>query len=76
MSATKKRDRVIGRLYWDPTHPSPWMTFAHKTDYQKWATAVRKARPGTKTEWDYIDLCWTADAMLKSIQWDAKEGQS
>lgn len=73
MSAAKKRDRVIGRLFWDASHPSPWMTFEHKTAYQKWATEVRKARPGTKTEFEYIDLVWTADAMLGQIQRDAEE---
>jgi len=63
-----KKDRVIGRLFWDADHPSPWMTFDHKTAFHKWAAEVRKVRPGTKTEWDYIDLVWTADAMLRSIQ--------
>jgi hypothetical protein len=73
MAATKKQDKVIGRLYWDANHPSPWMTFDHKTAYQKWATAIRKSRPGTKTEFAYIDLLWTADAMLRSVQRDAED---
>ena len=73
MSATKKRDRVIGRLFWDPTHPSPWMTFDHKTAFSKWVTEVRKARPGTRTEWHYIDLTWTADSLLSHIQREAEE---
>jgi len=73
MAATKNRTRVIGRLFWDASHPSPWMTFDSKTAHQKWATAVRKARPGTKTEWYYIDLCWTADAMLRRVQQDAED---
>jgi hypothetical protein len=65
--------RVIGRLFWDASHPSPWMTFDHKTAFHRWAAEVRKARPGTKTEWHYIDLVWTADAMLRQIQQDAKD---
>ena len=73
MAATKSHSRVIGRLFWDPTHPSPWMTFDHKTAYQKWATAIRKARPGTRTEFAYIDLVWTADAMLAQVQQDREE---
>lgn len=68
-----KQPEVAGRLFWDATHPSPWMTFANKTAFRKWTTAVRKARPGTKTEWHYIDLLWTADAMLLNIQDAAKE---
>lgn len=70
MAATKNHTRVIGRLFWDPTHPSPWMTFPHKAAYEKWARAIRKARPGTKTEFDYIDMVWTADSMLQSVQTD------
>jgi hypothetical protein len=74
MSTTKTPHApVIGRLYWDATHPSPWMSFPHKTAFHRWTTEVRKARPGTKTEFAYYDLVWTADAMLSSIQWDAAE---
>lgn len=67
--------KVIGRLFWDASHPSPWMTFENITAFRKWTTAVRKARPGTKTEWHYIDAIWSADAMLRTIQWDAAEDQ-
>lgn len=69
----KPPPRVVGRLYWDPTHPSPWMTFYSKTEYGKWATAIRKARPGTKTEFEYIDLVWTGDAMLSHVQRQREE---
>lgn len=70
---TKKRDRVIGRIHWDAKHTSPWMTFDHITAFRKWTTAVRKARPGVKTEYAYINLTWTADAMLRHLEWEAKE---
>jgi hypothetical protein len=73
MSATKQRDRVIGRIHWDKKHTSPWMTFDHITAFRKWTTAVRKARPGVKTEYAYIDLCWTADAMLRNVQHEAED---
>ena len=64
---------VMGRLFWDPTHPSPWMSFRNITTYRTWATAVRKARPGTKTEYAFYDRVWTADAMLRKIQRDREE---
>lgn len=41
---------VLGRLYWDAAHPSPWVIFKNITEYRTWAAEVRKARPGTKTE--------------------------
>ena len=73
MAAAKTRQPVMGRLFWDPTHPSPWMSFPNITAYRNWAKDIRKARPGTKTEYAYYDMVWTADAMLSSVQWDAKE---
>lgn len=76
MAARKTpRRHVIGRLYWDSKHPSPWMSFANITEYRNWARDIRKARPGTKTEYSYYDFCWTADAMLRNVQRDAEDRQ-
>lgn len=64
---------VIGRLFWGPgkEHPSPWMSFTSLTAYRKWAREVRRARPGMKTEMAYLDLIWTAEAMLVEVQEEA-----
>jgi hypothetical protein len=42
---------VLGRLYWDASHPSPWVIFKNITEYRRWAAEVRRARPGTKCEY-------------------------
>jgi hypothetical protein len=55
---------VMGRLLWNPTHPSPWVLFRNITEYRKWATAVRKARPGTKTDY-LVNIHWTPDQLLR-----------
>ncbi len=57
--------KLVGRLYWDADHPSPWVTFPHVTAYRRWARDVRRARPGTRTEYEMVETCgWTADALL------------
>lgn len=64
--------RVIGRIKWDAKNTSPWMSFDHITAFRKWTTAVRKARPGVRTEYAYLDL-WTAENMLRNLQHEAEE---
>jgi hypothetical protein len=49
------------------------MTFPSLTAHRHWARDIRKARPGTKTEWHYIDMVWTADRMLRQVQRDREE---
>lgn len=73
MAATKTSQPVMGRIHWDKKHTSPWMTFDGITAFRKWTTAVRKARPGVKTEYAFYDLVWTADAMLRKLQHEAEE---
>jgi hypothetical protein len=73
MAATKNHTPVMGRLLWDASHPSPWMSFEHVTAFRKWSAAIRKSRPGTKTEWAYYDMVWTADMMLRHVQHEVEE---
>jgi hypothetical protein len=67
---------VLGRLYWDPTHPSPWAVFRNETEYNKWATAVRKVRPGTKTERCLNTGWWDPARLLRSAESKAKSEMS
>lgn len=46
---------IIGRLHWDNRHASPWVSFQGITEYRQWAHDVRAARPGTKTDYRYLD---------------------
>jgi hypothetical protein len=62
---------VMGRLFWDTSHPSPWMLFRNITEYRRWATEIRKARPGTKTEY-LVNIHWTPESMLRSVQETAR----
>lgn len=57
--------RVVGRLYWNAVHPSPWVSFEDLTAYRTWASAIRMAVPGTRTEYRYIDWPHTADNLLR-----------
>lgn len=57
--------RVVGRLYWNAVHPSPWVTFEDITAYRTWASEIRMAVPGTRTEYRYIDWPQTADNLLR-----------
>lgn len=59
---------VVGRFYWDATHPTPWVSFRNITAYREWARGVRKALPGTKCEWNYVDLVHTSDSLLRAAQ--------
>lgn len=61
---------IIGRFYWDKAleFPSPWLSFSTVTAYRVWAREVRKARPRTKTEYEYVDSVWTADTLLREVQ--------
>lgn len=62
---SKPRGFVIGRLFWDAEHPSPWATFRNITEYRRWARDVRKVRPGTKTEYQLLESCgWNAERLL------------
>lgn len=65
--------KVMGRIHWDTKHSSPWMSFPNITAFRKWTTAVRKARPGVKTEYAYYDMVWKADSMLRKLEREAKE---
>lgn len=62
--------RVIGRVWWDQTHPSPWMTFKHVTAFREWSREIRKAQPGLKTEYAPLDQ-WTPEAMLSTVREEA-----
>lgn len=68
--------RVMGRLYWDPTHPSPWVSFEGITAYRNWATEVRQALPGIRTELGYLDYSHTADSLLHAARDKAEELRS
>ena len=61
---------VVGRFFWDKAceRPTPWMSFPNITAYRKWLRDVRKARPGTKGEFGYVDSIWTAQAMLENVR--------
>lgn len=61
-----RQAEVMGRLYWDAAHPSPWVVFPNITEYRPWATAVRRARPGTKTEY-LVNIHWTPAALLSAV---------
>lgn len=61
-------NQVIGRMFWDDKHPSPWVSFPNRTAYTRWARDVRKALPGTKTEYAYCDWVHTADSLLAAAQ--------
>lgn len=60
-----RNNEVMGRLFWNPTHPSPWVLFRNITEYRKWAADVRKVRPGTKTEY-IVNIHWTPAQLLAS----------
>jgi hypothetical protein len=70
--------RAIGRLFWTSTitgrddYPSPWVEFPNKTAFEKWRRDVRKARPGTKTEWAYLNLYGGPERLLEG----ARESQA
>lgn len=57
--------RVVGRLYWNAVHPSPWVSFEDNAAYSAWAAEVQKAVPGTRTEYRYVDWTQTADSLLR-----------
>lgn len=63
---------VLGRLFWDASHPSPWVIFRNITEYRSWATNVRKVRPGTKTEY-LVNIHWTAEQLLRSAATSHRE---
>lgn len=71
--APRTPSRVIGRFYWDPTHSTPWVSFDTITQYRTWATAVRKALPGTPVEMAYVDLSHNASSLLRGAQDRAEE---
>ena len=56
---------VVGRLFWDAEHPSPWVSFPHVTAYRRWARDVRRARPGTRTEYAYVGSVHSAASLLR-----------
>lgn len=67
--------RVIGRAFWDPTHPTPWVSFDGITAYNRWAADMRKELPGLKTE--YARLDWISpDTLLRSAARKAAEYRS
>lgn len=59
--------KVVGRIWWDKKHPSPWMTFKHKTAYIEWFRKMRKVRPDIVPRYDYAFVdTWTPEAMLQA----------
>lgn len=60
-----RNSEVLGRLFWDASHPSPWVIFRNITEYRQWAASVRKVRPGTKTE-HLVNIHWTPERLLAS----------
>lgn len=65
--APNKPMSVIGRLHWDNRHSSPWVSFQGITEYRQWARDVRKALPGTKTDYRYLDA-HTPGGLLRIAQ--------
>lgn len=59
---------LAGRLFWDPAHPSPWVQFRTITEYHSWAADVRRALPGTRTEYTWVGWAHTPGSLLRSAQ--------
>lgn len=63
----KETQHVIGRIRWTENGTSPWVEFPSITAYRAWARDVRKARPGTKTEYEYFGHM-SAEYLLESAR--------
>lgn len=61
---------TVGRLFWveGRQNPSPWVSFPNVTAYRRWARDIRKALPGTKTEFHYVDAIHSAESLLRIAQ--------
>lgn len=46
--------RHIGRLFWDPDHPSPWVEFGSKRDFEVWRAQIRREMPNAHTEYEVV----------------------
>lgn len=56
--------KVMGRIWWDATHKSPWVSFSGVTSYRFWAADMRRHLPGLRTEMAYTDAVHTAESLL------------
>jgi hypothetical protein len=56
--------RYVGRLFWDPDHPSPWVEFGSQRDFEVWRADIRRALPGTQTELNLVGATHTAASLL------------
>lgn len=56
--------RVIGRAYWTPDNPSPWVSFPGISSYRFWGADVRRFLPRLRTEMVYLDHVHTAASLL------------
>lgn len=65
---------VVGRFFWGPNNPTPWVSFDNITRYREWARDMRKAYPTDlvgkrpKSEYMYVDYIWTASGLLDATQ--------
>lgn len=67
-------NHVIGRLFWDGEHPSPWVSFRNVTEYRDWARDIRRALPRTKTQYAYVDWVHNSRTLLDAARSRAIEG--
>ena len=61
-------NHIIGRLFWDGEHPSPWVSFRTVTEYRTWARDIRRALPGTKTQYAYVDWIHNSRTLLAAAR--------
>lgn len=60
--------RVIGRVRWQTSNHSPWVSFDGITAYRKWIADIRRELPGIKTEYAHVDWTHTADSIVSTAR--------
>lgn len=56
--------RHIGRLFWDADRASPWVEFDSKRDFEIWRANIRRALPGTQTEYEIVGAIHNPASLL------------